>query len=95
VSQRGGVNLGLFVRVWLLLHPMGRRDVLVDCGREHIYIGGILVYQVRGLFGCDLVTTVFGPLTCLCASVRVVRVCPRLYWICSREGVAKLCSWWH
>jgi len=51
--------------------------VLVDRGQELIYIGGILVYQVQGLFECDLATTVFYQLTCLCAFVRAVAICPQ------------------
>ena len=51
--------------------------VIVDCGQEHIYIGGILVYQVQGLFECDLTTTVLYQLTCLCALVRAVAICPQ------------------
>ena len=39
MSQRGGVHPSLLVLVWLLLHPRGRRGVLVDRGRGHICIG--------------------------------------------------------
>ena len=63
-------------------------------GPRAFYIGGILVYKVRGLFGCGLGTTVFCLLTCLCAFVRAVAICLRSHWICSRGGVARLCSWW-
>jgi len=65
------------VLAWLLLHSRGSRGVLVDRSRGHIYIGGILVFQVQGLFGCGLATIVFCLLTCLCASVRVVGIFPR------------------
>jgi len=67
VSQRGGVHPSLLLLVWLLLHPRGRRGVLVDRGRGRIYIGGIPVFQGQGLFGCGLATIDFFLLTCLCA----------------------------
>jgi len=71
------VYLSLFVHVCLLLHARVNVGVLVDRYQGHIYIGGILVYQVQGLFGCGLSTTVFCQLTCLCAFVRTVAIYPR------------------
>jgi len=88
------VHLSLLGHVWLLIHPRVKMSVLVDRDQGHIYIAGILVYQVQGLFGCGLATTVFYQLTCLCAFVSAVAICPQSHWICSRGGVARLCSWW-
>ena len=78
------MHLSLLVRVWLRLHPRERRGDLIDRGRGHIYIGLIIFSQVQDLFGCGLATTVLCRLTCLCASVRAVGVCPRLNWNYSR-----------
>jgi len=58
-ESEGWGALSLLVHVWLLLRPRVRVGVLVNRGKGHIYIGGILVYQARGLFGCGLGTTVF------------------------------------